>query len=164
MSSGTGPNYRHVYQTLFPSKQQILLLTLYMYTQNRFICISNSYTVFVFTNFTLILIHRAYYYPLSRTGTGLLKLMCKCNIVSNRRQMALFAFKMRALTKYPTFVLPRIGIYIGIYYWKCHSKRRQKKVISLSCVCMFNQSCMCKVWDRTQNYIQVYPHIGFSIT
>ena len=38
-----------------------------------------------------------------------------------------------------------------------HSKRRQKKVISLSCVCMFNQSCMCKVWDRTQNYISVYP-------
>ena len=23
---------------------------------------------------------------------------------------------------------------------------------------MFNQSCMCKVWDRTQNYISVYPH------
>ena len=128
MSSGTGPNYRHVYQTLFPSKQQILLLTLYfhdMYTQNSWvICISYSYTVSDFANLALILIL-----------TQLITIHCKCNIVSNRRQMALFAFKMRALTKYPTFVLPRIGIYIGIYYWKCHTvKRRQKKVISLSCV------------------------------
>ena len=102
-----------------------------------FICISYSYTVFDFANLALILIHPAYYNPLSRTGTGLLKLMC--NIVSNRRQMALFAFKMmRALTKYPTFVLPRIGIYIGIYYWKCHTVKEDRKKWFLCRVCMLN--------------------------
>ena len=134
MSSGTGPNYRHVYQTLFPSKYLVDLTTYslfprYVYLEQVawFICISYSYTVFDFANLALILIHPTYYNPLSRTGTGLLKLMCKCNIVSNRRQMALFAFKMRVLTKYPTFVLPRIGIYIGIYYWKCHTVKEDRK-------------------------------------
>ena len=88
--------------------------------------------------------HPAYYNPLSRTGTGLLKLMCKCNIVSNRRQMALFAFKMRALTKYPTFVLPRIGIYIGIYYWKCHTVKedRKKWFLCRVCVCSTSHACV----------------------
>ena len=100
-----------------------------------FICISYSYTVFEFVNFALILTHLAYYNSLSRTG--LLNLY-------EIEKIAIFAFNEGTITNYPTFVLPRIGIYIGIYYWKCHTVKedRKKWFLCRVCVCSTSHACV----------------------
>ena len=48
------------------------------------------------------------------------------------------------ITKNPTFVLPRIGIYIGIYYWKCHTVKedRKKWFLCRVCVCSTSHACV----------------------